>query len=135
MDFNSIFEKFNLDSFNLDAFKLDNFDMSAFDMSQITDATKDAIDSVLKINETLTTRTEQIFRLSTDIANDAVESSLNQLKALTDVKKPEDFIESQMSFASDSSKKAVENGQKVVDLLMEAQTEIGTLVQDSISKK
>ncbi len=130
MDFNSILEKFNIDSFNLDAFKFENFDMS-----QITDATKDAIDSVLKINETVSSRAEQIFRLSTDIANDAVESSLNQLKALTDIKKPEEFLESQMNFASDSSKKAVENGQKVVDLLMEAQTELGTLVQDSIAKK
>ncbi|THB71006.1 MAG: phasin family protein [Gammaproteobacteria bacterium] len=130
MDFNSIFDKFNIDSFNLDAFKLENFDMN-----QITNATKDAIDSVLKINETVSARTEQIFRLSTDIANDTLESSLNQLKALTDVKKPEQFIESQMNFASDSSKKAVENSQKVYDLLVEAQTEIGTLVQDSISKK
>lgn len=130
MDFNSIIEKFKLEAFNLDAFKMGNFDMSQF-----STATKDAIDSVLKINETITTRTEQIFRLSSDIATDSLECGLNQLKALTDIQKPEQFIESQMNFASDSSKKAVENSQKVVDLLMETQTEIGTLVQGSIAKK
>lgn len=140
MDFNSIIEKFKLDAFNMDAFKMDAFNMDAFkfdgfDMGQFTTATKEAIDSVLKINEAFTTRTEQIFRLSSDIATDTLESGLNQLKALTDIQKPEQFIESQMNFASDSSKKAVENSQKVVDLLMETQTEIGTLVQGSIAKK
>ncbi len=140
MDFNSIIEKFKLDAFNMDAFKMDAFNMDAFkfdgfDMGQFTTATKEAIDSVLKINEAFTTRTEQIFRLSSDIATDTLESGLNQLKALTDIQKPEQFIESQMNFASDSSKKAVENGQKVVDLLVETQTEIGTLVQGSIAKK
>ncbi len=135
MDFNSIIEKFKLDAFNMDAFNLDAFKFDGFDMTQFTTATKEAIDSVLKINEAVTTRTEQIFRLSSDIATDTLESGLNQLKALTDIQKPEEFIESQMNFASDSSKKAVENGQKVVDLLVETQTEIGTLVQGSIAKK
>lgn len=125
MDFNKILESFNIaDHFNLDDFGID----------KIADLAKDSLDSIMKINEAATDRAEQLFKLSTDIVTETVEGSINQVKSLTDIKNPEDFFNSQVTYATDMGKKAVENSQKYVDFFVETQTEIGSLVQDSIKK-
>ncbi len=126
MDFNTLLEKFNIsDHFNLDAFSMDKF----------SDLAKDSLESIRKINEATAARTEQLFKLSSEILNESVEGSITHIRSLSDIKNPEDFISTQVSFTKDLGQKAMENSQKYADFFTEANTEIGSLIQDSMPKK
>ncbi|THB65336.1 MAG: phasin family protein [Gammaproteobacteria bacterium] len=126
MDFTKLLEKFNI---------ADHINVNDFGLDKVADLAKDSLDSIMKINEAASARAEQLFKMSSDIINETVEGTINQVKSLADTKNPEDFINSQVTYATELGKKAVENSQKYVDFMVEAQSEIGGLVQDTIAKK
>lgn len=127
MDFMKHFEQFNLDQFKLDQFNLDQFNLDQF-----TTVSKDAMDAIMRVNEAATGRMEQLFRLNSEIVNETLENSMDHMKGLTDLKKPEDVVTNNLNFLSDISKKAIENSQKYVDFCVDCQSELTGLIQDGM---
>lgn len=124
MDFFKNFEKIDF---------MKNFE--GFNMDQFSNVGKDAMDSIMRINETASSRIEQLFRLSSEIASETFENNMSMLKSLGEIKKPEDLVSSNMNYLSDISKKAIENTQKYVDFCVDCQSEMTSLLQDTVAAK
>lgn len=118
MDFSKSFEQFQ---------KMANID--GLDMTKYSAVNKEAMESLMRMNEMATSRLEQLLRLNSEIATEALENGLEMIKTLSAVKRPEDVLANNMSCLSALSRKAIENTQKYVDFCVDCQCEVTNLVQ------
>lgn len=124
MDLTKTFEQFR---------KMANIE--TMDISDISIINKDATDALMKMNEMATSRLEQLLRLNSEMATEALEDGLEMIKSLSAVKRPEDVLASNMNSLSALSRKAFENTQKYVDFCFDCQTEASQLVQKKVAAK
>lgn len=100
----------------------------------LRDANQGAFDSLLKINESAVARFEKLIKLNNDLVNEGMEDLMAQLKTITETKKPEEMVNTQVEFFNTFTKKAFENSQKYFDLLMETNNEVSEMVKEGMTK-
>ena len=77
---------------------------------------------------------ETLFALQSEYVTDFVDSSVAQLKALTEVKEAKDAVELQVQFFKDLEGKMTAVAEKEMAALTEAKEEITSIVEKSLSE-
>lgn len=77
---------------------------------------------------------ETLFALQSEYVTDFVDSSVAQLKALSEVKEPKDAIDLQVKFFKELEGKMTNVAEKEMAALTEAKVEISEIVEKSLSE-
>ncbi|MGH1432093.1 MAG: phasin family protein [Neptuniibacter sp.] len=99
-------------------------------MKDVQEKIQPAID-VAEINKKAL---ETLFALQSEYVTDFVDSSVAQLKALSEVKEPKEAVELQVKFFKDLEGKMTEVAEKEMAALNDAKVEISGIVEKSLSE-
>lgn len=77
---------------------------------------------------------ETLFALQSEYVTDFVDSSVAQLKALSEVKEPKEAVELQVKFFKELEGKMTDVAEKEMAALAEAKVEISEIVEKSLSE-
>ncbi len=98
---------------------------------QLDQINQSLVDSLNQFGQFTSSRSEEFFNLHKEVVSSSFDSGMKQLKSLGESKKPEDFLSSQLSFASEAGKQAVANAQKYFDLLVKTNSEVSEMLQEN----
>ena len=98
---------------------------------QLDQINQSLVDSLNQFGKFTSSRSEELFNLHKEVVGSSFDSGMKQLQALSESKKPEDFLSSQLSFASEAGKQAVANAQKYFDLLMKTNNDVSEMLQEN----
>lgn len=99
-------------------------------MTDVKEKMKPAVD-VAEVNKTAV---EALFSIQSEYVTDFINSGISQMKALTEVKEPQELIDLQVSYYKSLEAKMTEVANKEVAALTEAKDKISEIMEKSISE-
>lgn len=99
---------------------------------QFNEFSQAMLNNLVRMNEIVSERTEQLLKLHNAVINDTLETGIQYFKALGEVKKPEDAVSSQLTYFNEAAKKAVENAKKYFNLALETNAEVNSAFQQNV---
>ena len=107
--------------------------IEGLDLTQYTAFNKEAMESLVRMNELATSRLEQLLRLNSEIATEALENGLEMMRTLSSVKRPNEILASNVDCLSSLGRQTVENTQKDFDFCIDYQSDMADLVKEGAS--
>ncbi len=95
---------------------------------------KDKMKPVMDMAEINKKTTEKLIALQSQYVTDFVNSSLTQMKTLTETKEPKAALEAQVKYLKDVETKLTEVAEKEMAALSEAKTLLSDIVEKSLSE-
>lgn len=114
---------------NLEQFKK-MMSMENFDLSKFSSINQDAMGSFKRLGEITSERMEQLLRLNSEIATEAMENGLEMMKGIAQPGRPDEIISKNMEMLSELNRRTVENAQKYVDFCVDCQSEMSELLKN-----
>jgi len=103
-------------------------------IEQLSELSQAVLNGWVRYNEIISGRLEQFLKLHNAVINDSLESGIQYIRSLSEVKKPEDAISSQINYLNEASRKAADNARKYLNLLMETNAEVNSALQQNIEQ-
>lgn len=99
---------------------------------QFNELNQAMLSGMVRLNEIMSDRLTQLLKLHNTVINDSLESGIQYIRALGEMKKPEDAVSSQMSYFNESTKRAMDNAKKYFALAMETNAEVNSAFQQNM---
>jgi hypothetical protein len=101
-------------------------------LEQFSELNQAMLGGLLRLNEIMSERLGQFLQLHNAVVNDSLEAGIQYFSGLSDAKRPEEVMSYQMSYLNDSSKKAMDNAKKYLNLALETNAEVKNAFQQNM---
>lgn len=103
-------------------------------IDQLNKFSKDALASMKELAEINTRAAEKLMAKQTEIVSSALETSVNQVKALSSAKDYKAFFSTQADVTKENSEMLLSFGKEISKIMEEAKDELTKWVEESVAK-
>lgn len=99
---------------------------------QFSELNQAMLGGLVRLNEIMSERLGQFLKLHNAVVSDSLESGIQYFRGMSEAKRPEEVMSYQMGYLNDSSKKAMDNAKKYLNLALETNAELKNAFQQNM---